>query len=105
MIQVAILFIIIGAAVKYGKAYYLIAGYNTMPKESKKKYDIEGIANVFGITFFAMGIVIIIGYFVADWFNNSDINGITFFGSLLIGIPYLLVKSNSKKFKKDKDFE
>lgn len=36
MIGVAILFIVLGILIKYGKMYWLIAGYNTMPKEEKK---------------------------------------------------------------------
>ena len=43
MIGVAILFIVLGILIKYGKMYFLIAGYNTMPKEEKEKYNIEGI--------------------------------------------------------------
>ncbi|WP_262908453.1 DUF3784 domain-containing protein, partial [Tenacibaculum maritimum] len=35
MIGVAILFIIFGILIKYGKMYWLIAGYNTIPKEQK----------------------------------------------------------------------
>ena len=45
MILTAIIFIILGIIIKYGKMYWLIAGYNTMPKEEKEKYDIEGIAS------------------------------------------------------------
>ncbi len=99
MIQVALLFIIIGAGVKYGKAYFLIAGYNTMPKEAKAKYDIEGIATVFWNTFFGMALAMILGYFLSEWLDYSIIENITFFGSIIIGTAYLLIKTNSKKFK------
>ena len=47
LIITAIFFVILGALIKYGKMYFLIAGYNTLPAEEKKKYDIQGIANVF----------------------------------------------------------
>jgi len=46
-----------------------------------------------------MALIMIIGFFLADWLNNPDIENVTFFGAILIGIPYLLIKSNSDKFK------
>ena len=46
---------------------------------------------------FGMGLIIILGYFAAEWFKNSDIENIAFYGAILIGLPYLLIKSNSKK--------
>lgn len=102
MILIAILFIILGILIKYGKMYFLIAGYNTMPAKKKAKYDIDGIATLFRNTMFAMALIIIIGYFVAERLNKPDIKSIAFFGSLLVGLPYLLLKANSNKYKTDK---
>lgn len=100
MITVAIIFIIIGIAIKYGKLYFLIAGYNTMSKEKKEKYDIEGIANVFRNAMFGMALLIISGYFLAIWLNNPTIEPIALFIAVIIGIPYVLIVSNSKKYKR-----
>jgi len=49
MVIVAFIFILLGIVIKHGKMYFLIAGYNTMSKEEKAKYDIEGIATLFRI--------------------------------------------------------
>ncbi len=103
MIGIAVFFIILGIIIKHGKMYFLMAGYNTMPKEEKAKIDIDGVATVFRNAMFGMALLMIIGYFLAHWLNNPDIENITFFGAILIGIPYLLIKSNSNKFKIDKD--
>jgi hypothetical protein len=54
MIGIAILFILIGILIKYAKMYFLIAGYNTMSKEEKSKYDVDGIATVFRNTMFGI---------------------------------------------------
>ena len=105
MIGVAIVFIVLGILIKYGKMYFLIAGYNTKSKEEKEKYDIAGIANVFRNTMFGMALIIIIGYFATDVFDNPDIEIIAFFGSLLIGLPYLLLKTNTDKYKSDKKID
>ena len=98
-IGIAIFFIILGIIIKYGKMYFLLAGYNTLPKEEKAKYDIEGIATVFRNTMFGMAIILIIGLILTHWLNNPDIENFATYGALIIGIPYLLIKSNSKKFK------
>lgn len=103
MIAVAILFIVLGILVKYGKMYFLIAGYNTMPKEEKEKYNIEGIATVFRNAMFGMALIIIAGDFIAQLTENSDIQLYAFVASMIIGVPYLLIQSNAKKFKKSQD--
>ncbi len=98
-IGIAILFIILGTVIKYGKMYFLIAGYNTLPKKEKAKYDIDGIASVFRNTMFGMALVLIMGFILAYWIQNPAIESYAFYGALITGIPYLLIKSNSKKFK------
>jgi hypothetical protein len=99
MIVSAIIFIILGILIKYGKMYWLIAGYNTMPREEKEKYDIEGIATVFRNVMFGMALIIIVGYFIANLAESPNIQDYAFWTSMAIGIPYLLIKSNSNKFK------
>ncbi|MBD1261788.1 DUF3784 domain-containing protein [Maribacter polysiphoniae] len=103
MIGVAILFIVLGILIKYGKMYWLIAGYNTMPKEEKENYNIEGIANVFRNAMFGMALIIIAGFFIAKLTENPNIQYYAFGISMIIGIPYLLIQSNSKKHKKNQD--
>ncbi len=98
MIFTALIFIIIGVLVKYGKMYSLIAGYNTMSAEKKAGYDIEGIATLLKNVFFGMALLIILGYIISKSLENPMVENISFFGALLIGIPYLLVKSNSDKY-------
>jgi len=79
--------------------YWLIAGYNTMPKDEKEKYNIEGIANLFRDVMFGMALIIIVGYFITKLTENPNIQNYAFWTSMIIGIPYLLIKSNSKKYK------
>ena len=99
MIGIAILFIVLGILIRYGKMYFLLAGYNTLPKEEKEKYDIEGIAKVFRDVMFGMAAIIILGYVTAELTEFNTIKDYSFWISLIIGIPYLLLKSNSSKFK------
>ena len=103
MIGVAILFIVLGILIKYGKMYWLIAGYNTMSKEEKEKYNIEKIANVFRNVMFGMALIIILGYLIAKLTENPNIQNYAFWTSMIVGIPYLLIESNSKKYKKNQE--
>jgi len=99
MIRVSLLFIVLGILIKYGKMFFLIAGYNTMSKEERDKVDIKKLANLFKNTMFGMAILIIIGYLIAKELKNPMVENTCFFGALLIGIPYLLLKSNAQKFR------
>lgn len=99
MLLTAVIFIVLGVLIKYGKLYFLIAGYNTLSKEEQEKYDIEGIATVFRNAMFVMALIILIGFFAARLFEKPKIENYTFWIALGIGIPYLLIKSNSKEYK------
>lgn len=105
MIGIAILFILIGILIKYAKMYFLIAGYNTMSKEEKSKYDVDGIATVFRNAMFGMAMIIIVGHFVSKWFEDPQIETISMFGAIIVGLPYLLIKTNSNTYKIDKNKE
>ena len=99
MIGVAILFIILGVLVKYGKMYFLIAGYNTMSSSEKEQVNVETIANVFRNGMFGMALVIIAGYFISKFTGDQSIYRIAFFAAIFVGLPYLIVASNLKKHK------
>lgn len=100
MLVTAFIFILLGALIKYAKCYFLIAGYNTMSKEEKEKYNIEAIATLFRNVMFGMALLILMGYLASKWFLNASLQNIFFYIALGIGVPYLLIQSNSKKYKK-----
>ena len=100
MLITAILFIAFGILIKYGKMYFLIAGYNTMSKEEKEKYDIEGVATVFKNVMFGMAFIIILGDFIGDLTENDNLVNYAFWTAMATGISYLLLKSNTKRYKK-----
>ncbi len=101
-VVVSIIFILLGFAIKNGKMYYLIAGYNTMSQDEQSKYNIEGIALVFRNVLFAMAIFMLIGFLISKWLDNPKIEVYVVICSVLIGIPYLLIVSNSSKYKTKK---
>lgn len=99
MIVVAIVLVVLGILIKHGKMYFLIAGYNTMSKEKQQQLDIAAIATLMRNVMFAMAFLIVLGYFAALWLDNPDIEIIAICVAVAIGLPYLLIQSNSDKYK------
>lgn len=99
MIGIAFLFIVLGILVKHGKMYFLLAGYNTMSVEEKENYDIVGLATFFRNVMFVMAIIILMGTGLSYWLQKPTYETYFMIGSLVIGVPYLLIQSNSKKYK------
>ncbi|MCL5246600.1 DUF3784 domain-containing protein [Cellulophaga sp. 20_2_10] len=81
--------------------YFLIAGYNTMSEKEKNKYNVDGLATVMWNGMLGMAVLLVIGYFAAKLLDNPQIETYVMFGALIIGIPYILIKSNSGKYKND----
>ena len=80
-----------------------MAGYNTMPKEEQEEYDIDGVASIFRNAMFGMALILIFGFLISKWFENPKLEVYSLFIAIAIGIPYLLIVSNSSKFKIKKD--
>lgn len=53
-------FIALGAIVRFGKASWLIAGYNTSSKEEKAKYDEAALCNFVGNLMFVLGVIVLV---------------------------------------------
>ncbi|MBB6452513.1 uncharacterized membrane protein YgdD (TMEM256/DUF423 family) [Salirhabdus euzebyi] len=53
-IIVIVLFIVFGIFLSVGKGAFLIAGYNTMPKEEKEKYDTVALCKFMGKMMFVL---------------------------------------------------
>lgn len=94
---IALCLIVLGVLVKDGKMYFLIAGYNTLSPAEKAKYDIAGIARVFRNGMVGMAVILIIGQLLDYFFPPSG--DISFFIAITTGIPYLLIVTNSKRYK------
>ncbi|WP_191859126.1 DUF3784 domain-containing protein [Hanstruepera ponticola] len=100
MILTALIFIVLGVLIKHGKFYNLIAGYNTMSKEEKAKYNIVKIAILFRNVMFYMAIITILGYLLSKYYENDKIGLYAIILATITGLPYLLIKSNSNAYKK-----
>lgn len=102
MLAVAFIFIVAAIAVKYGKMYNLIAGYNTMSPAEKAKINIEAIATLFRNVFFSMAAVLIVSEILIRYSVWPELGEYVQIPALLTGILCLLIRSNSKKYRYDK---
>lgn len=82
----------IGILVKHGKAYTLIAGYNTMSGEEKAQFDIEEYATFFRNFFIGLGIAIILGFYLFYWMGWTEIAFGWVISSVFLALPYLLIR-------------
>jgi heme/copper-type cytochrome/quinol oxidase subunit 2 len=87
----AAIFILIGIAVHGFKWYFLIAGYNTMPKEKKERVNVKALGKLMGIYAYANGIVFfVMGILYALDIKISMAPAFVFMG---ISTLYLLIKA------------
>ena len=94
---IIVLFFVAALFMLKGKGSFLIAGYNTMSKEEKARYDEKALTKFIGrimliISF--MFLILIIGLF----FSIYWIIGV-FVAGIIVTSIYALVKANSTKFK------
>lgn len=61
MVLVSLLFIVLGILIKNFRWYWLISGYNTMPREKKKNVDTEGLGALIGNSMFVIAGIMLLG--------------------------------------------
>jgi small neutral amino acid transporter SnatA (MarC family) len=96
---VAATFTVIGVAIKYGKMYFLIAGYNTMSLEEKQKVDIARVATLFRNVMFTMAFVLVVGSLILPRFGIPMLMPAVTAVTTLTGVSIIVVKSNSAGYK------
>lgn len=96
---ITVLFIILGVVFSLGKGAFLIAGYNTLSKEEKSKYNENELCKFMGKSMFAFA------FSVSLWGISALINQpIVFIIGLILflcTVIFILVYSNTKnRFKR-----
>lgn len=87
----AVLLLALGTALQFGKAYWLLSGYNTMSKEKKKNVDAEGLAQFSARLCYGMaGIILLAALFL--YLEQSVPAMLMFFALLPLSI-YAIFKS------------
>lgn len=89
----AVLLSVIGIAIKYYKAYWLISGYNTMSEAKKKNVDIKNLGEfIANISFVISGFILIATLLL--FLNQMLAAGIVFFLIVPVAI-YTVIKAQT----------
>lgn len=101
-LMVALFLAILGGIIRWGRASWLIAGYNTSPKEEKDKYDEKALCNFVGNLLFILASIY---FFIAitKFLNFPDfklimLTGIALF--IVIAISAVIYMNTGDRFKK-----
>lgn len=88
---IGVVFLLVGLAVHVFKCYFLISGFNTMPKEKKKNVDTKGLGRLMGLYSYLNGAVFILaGFSYLAGMRNMPMFSFAF---LVITTIILLVKA------------
>lgn len=99
---IAFILILSAVAIKYGKMYNLIAGYNTMPAAEKAKINIEAVATLFRNVFFTLAAILIFSEVLTYCFDWPELGEYIQLPAILIAMVWILLRSNSKKYRYDR---
>ena len=94
------LFIVLGIFFYFGKGTFLIAGFNTLPKEKQEEYDKDALGKFMAKSLFAFAFCMVL-WRLSDTLNQPwlFITGLILFIGILI---FMLVYANTgNRFKKN----
>lgn len=91
---ISLLFIAFGFLLNEGNAKYLLAGYNTMSKESRKKVDIKAFLPYFRKFHIFLGISLFVFSFLLKLLVNDNATGIFFATYPIIAYIYFIFTSS-----------
>ena len=96
-IIVGLSFIGIGLAVHVFKMYFLIAGYNTMPKEQQEKVDVKGLGRMMGIYSYINGAIFIIAGILLGYGIDEGLTVAVIF----VAVSTIFIVIKAQKFSAD----
>ncbi len=88
-----------GYIVTESNADILLAGYNTMSKKEKEKFDLKGYLNFFKKFMLSVGVYSFIIYLLIHLFFTVEAAAIGYAISISIPWPYFVYYSNKKFIK------
>ncbi len=98
-IIVMIIFIVLGVMLSLGKCSFLIAGFNTMDKKEKEKYDVKALCKFMGKLMFGVGFFIALDI-VGDLINKPIMNKVMPFGVCGLAIFAAIYCNTNNRFQK-----
>ncbi len=84
--------ILIAAGLAVKKYPNLIAGYNTMPDDQKKKVDIGALSSFMRVALISMGLLIPITRYLLEVTGYNHLSGLAIFFIIIPGVIYIVVR-------------
>ena len=98
-VTIALVLLAAGILIKFGKAYFLIAGINTMPHKQRAEYNLKKNGSLYFTAFTAMAAVIVLGHFVGKWLNIDFLEHAVITITIVIGLFVIIVSISSEGYK------
>ena len=102
VIGIGVIHYLIGNYINKENAKILLAGYNTMSKVEREKFDIDEYLEFFKPFFKKLGIYSVIIYFVFSLLLDETTTLLVWTITVTIPVIYLAIYGNSNRFKKNK---
>jgi hypothetical protein len=99
VILIIVIFIVFGIILSLGKGSFLIAGFNTMTKEEKEKYDVISLCKFWGISMFLFAFCIIL-FLLSELWEMKILFNIGFVLIFAITLFMLVYSNTGNRFKK-----
>jgi len=99
VILIIVIFIVCGIILSLGKGAFLIAGFNTMTKEEKEKYDVISLCKFWGICMFLFALCIIL-FLLSELLEMKILFNIGFVLIFAITLFMLVYSNTGNRFKK-----
>lgn len=100
VIGIGVINYLIGNYINKENAKILLAGYNTMSKVEREKFDIDEYLEFFKPFFKKLGIYSVIIYFVFSLLLDETTTLLVWTITVTIPVIYLAIYGNSNRFKK-----
>lgn len=93
--------ILIGFVLYRGKGGFLLAGWNTMPKEKKKEWDEKKLLRFNGKCIIALGLLLVLmGVLPLLGIKTAWVNGIGWFAFMILIIWMVVYQNTKNRFHK-----
>lgn len=91
-IFIGLFYIALGVLVKFFPN--LIAGYSQLTQREKDNAETNGLPTFAMRVFIAMGVIVIVGYFISNWLDNPPLRIGIFVAVTLLGAVVMIVLGN-----------
>ena len=91
---VDIVFVALALGINKNNAEYLLAGYNTMSKDDRDKFDIDGFLIFFKKFFIQISIYSTLMFFVLIILIDRVVSIVGYFVSIILPMPVMLYMGN-----------